>query len=629
MAKKIEVKDIPWVFDTPVFDHTIVQSENDLSTFYESIDRADKIAFDFETTGLHFAVDEPVGMGIADARHAWYFPEEFLVEISPWIQNKMKDPKILWIGHNIIFDMHFADRFQQAIPTTLFDTMVAKWLIDEECEQGLKDAVHRDLKYTGNFPEFSDLLKYTKALTGVSKMDDVDIRKIPLDKMGVYGAFDARATYDYYTLLLDDLKEADMLDQMFNIEMPFVHVLYGMEKTGIAVDLEFAQQLNDQYSGDIIKLNEQWDVETKKLMGEPVNYKSPLQLRELLYGALKLKTNRKTKSGEKSTDALTLIQLKGQDKSGLVSLLTKIKEYDTIMSTFINQLINNTVDGRMYAHFNHTGTVTGRLSSSGVKQKKSDKAFQLQNIPMRTELGKQVRRAFIASSNMRLLVSDYSQIELRIAAHVSGDWAYRRAFLWGADPHQLTANMLGIDRAFAKSYNFAVVYLASARTLCNTIEKASGVRPNLKEVEYLLEEFYDVHPAITEYQDEIIREAKLNGKIALLGGRYKHANMNALNNHNDYIRSREERRLVNGSIQGPAGNIMKLAMLRLAEIMGEYGAKMILQVHDEVGFEGDADGLLQFKPIVKEIMESIGVDLNLSVPLIADPAIGRSWLEAK
>lgn len=440
-------------FEIPQFPHTIITDREQVAEEVAKIDPDDTLSFDFESTGLDYMTNEPAGISVGDRRHAWYFHGTGVLEqITPWLEDNMYRIDRPWAGHNIKFDMHLLHKLGVRLNMPV-DTQVAQWLINENYSLKLKDLARTRLGIQEKLASFSDLQIYTKKLVDKKRKDDVSIWEIPIDILGPYAALDARLTYDLWKLLEVDLKADEQWEHFFAKQMPFTHVLMQMELNGVMVDQDAAQALNDEYGGVVEELYEQWDERTAQLMGDPVNPRSPVQLRELLFDTMNLKSNVTTKTGLLSTNHLVLTRLNRQDSSGLVATLLEIRKYEKLVNTYLTTLLTKTHDGRIHTNYNQTGTVTGRLSSSGT--------LNLQNIPARGEKGKRMRRLFIAPEGYFLVGIDYSQIELRLLTHFSRDKTLLRAYLLGQDIHQITADRIGIPRYAGKTVNFGCVPLTT------------------------------------------------------------------------------------------------------------------------------------------------------------------------
>lgn len=614
----MDVRGIDWEFGFPEFPYTVYEEGDDITPFLESFGNGVRYGFDVETTGLSYATDRIAGLSLATENNAWYFHGDWAVrKILPWLEAKMHDGKTLFIAHNFKFDAHFLAHFNIR-PKRIYDTMIAQYLLAEEDVLKLKELARIYLGVTENIPDFSDLQKLGKQLTGKRRMDEVSIYDIPIEVLGVYGALDSRLAFDFAPITEHGLRAEGLWDYYLEEEVPFIYVLMDMEKNGARIDKHRAQELKDEFQSDLDKYYEEWE----KKVGD-VNPRSPLQLRELLYEKLKLGATRLTKKTKKpSTDHLALQRLSFKDKTGTVELLLKIREHEKLINTYLIPFLTRTHNERIYTDFNRTGTVTGRLSSSG--------DINLQNIPIHSDLGAKVRSCFIPDEGHKLIGADYSQVELRLLTHFCRDKTLVRAYLWGVDIHQLTADRIGVPRFTGKTLNFLTIYGGGPNAFGDSIEKLGKPRPSTREASRLIAEYNRLYPAIERFRRQVINEAKMYGYITTIIGRHRHANLDLLDTPNEYVRSREERKLFNTKIQGSAGDVINYAMKDLAfNFLPEYGAKMLLQVHDELLFSVPEETADSFLPIAKAQMENVREVFNISIPIIAEPKMADTWVEAK
>jgi DNA polymerase-1 len=604
-------------FSIPDFPHTIITDPDKVSEqFIQKVGRQPLLSFDFETTGLHFKKHKAAGIAIANQEHAWYIHDKAMHQLTPWLKDNFVDSNITWAAHNSIFDMHFLKNDFNVLPASLVDTQLAQWMLNEEDSLALKEVSKFKLGITENLPSFRDLQKHAKELRDIKKIDDVSIFDIPVEMLGIYAAFDGRLTFDLWNKLEGEL-EAEGLREVYDENIiPFTYVLLDMEDRGAYIDRDRVIELKDQYEEIADDLLTKW----KKKVGD-VNPNSPQQLRELLYTQMNLRTSRKTKKTKlPSTDSLALLRLKRNDKTGIVSLLIEYKEYNKLISTYLTPLLNKTIDNYIYTNFKQTGTVTGRLSSSG--------DINLQNIPSRTEIGKEIRSCFIAPPGRSLLVTDYSQIELRILAHYTRDENLVRVFYWGEDPHQLTANKMGVPRYVGKTLNFGIIYGAQARTIADQIEKIPKPRPKESVARKWLLDFEKIiYPSIPKWKKTVINTAIQQGYITTIGDRHRH--VTNLDHYDEYTRGRAERQTINSLIQGSAGDFINQSMLSSSNTAKELDIWYHIQVHDELVTTCPTELLDEASRFMQTSMESMREVFNLSVPILAQPATGANWMECK
>jgi len=615
----MDIQGVEFPYELPEFPHTVVANPEDVPAILESHGNGTRYAFDAETTGLHYITDKLAGLSLATKEHAWYFHGDWVVNaVLPWFEEKMNNPEITWIAHNAKFDMHFLAR-HGIRPKKIYDTEIAQYLLEEEQSLKLKDLGKLKLGIQENLPpDFKALLHLAKRLKGAKRLDQVNIYDVPLEVLGPYGALDSRMTFDLAPITEQGLRDEGLWQYYQEQEIPFIYTILDMERRGVLVDREWVAELETKFKA----LTEEYEAEWVSKVGD-VNPRSPQQIIELLYNKLGLKTDRRTDSGNPSTDALTLKRLVPTDKTGTVELLLKYREVSKLESTYIVPLRDRLHNGRIYTNFNRTGTVTGRLSSSG--------DINLQNIPLHTELGAQVRKAFIAEPGHLLMDVDYSQIELRILAHFCRDESLVRAFYWGADPHQLTANRMGVPRYVGKTLNFLIIYGGGPIVLGDQLEKIGKPRPTVPVARRWLQEYNRIYPAITPFKEQVMREAKQYGYVTTIGGRHRHADLEALLAWDIQTSGREERQLFNTKIQGSAGDVINYAMvdIGLNERLASLGVETLLQVHDELVFTVPEENVEEGKLAVKAHMEAVEETFNISVPILAEPAAARNWVEAK
>ncbi|MBQ9833345.1 MAG: DNA polymerase I [Clostridia bacterium] len=413
--------------------------------------------------------------------------------------------------------------------------------------------------------------------------------------------------------MMSELKEKELEKLYYEIELPLSNVLFDMEKTGFAVDTDVLLALSEVFKQRIGELEDG----IYMLAGEKFNIQSTKQLADILFNKLGLPPVKKTKSGF-STDSEVLEKL--EDKSPIISLITEYRTLTKLVSTFVDGLINTARKGRIHTSFNQNVAATGRISSTEPN---------LQNIPVRTALGREIRKAFVASDGNLLVGADYSQIELRLLAHISGDETMRNAFRNDTDIHTVTASeVFGVDqsevtseqRSAAKAVNFGIVYGISDFGLAKNI----GV--SRKEAKEYIEKYLTRYPLVHKYMQDSAIKGKENGYVTTLMGRRRE--LPEINSSNFNTRSFGERVAMNMPIQGSAADIIKLAMVRVHKALGDASlkAKLILQIHDELIIDTPPDEVEQVKSLLTDIMQNV---MELSVPLVAEAKVGKSWFETK
>lgn len=615
-----------------------VQDEAALSAMVTELNKAKVIAFDTETTSIDQMSADLVGISLAvDGKKGYYIPvghtvansdgqmEMFaqpvgdqlpLKKVIDAIRPALTNPNIGKVAHNAIYDVIVLQRYGIDVAPITFDTMLAEWVADPISKfLGLKGLVHQrlDIRMT----EISELLGTGK------KQKTMDV--IEIEKAAPYAAADAVMTYRLIEPLRDELQQTNLHALFANMEIPLVPVVASMQYKGVTLDSDFLGEMSVELGKQLHTL-EQEIYANSGGYGE-FNINSPKQLNEVLFESLNLPVEGLSKTSHGySTNAVTLDILK--DKHPIVNMIIDYRELSKLKSTYVDALpgLVNKKTGRVHTSYNQTGSATGRFSSSNPN---------LQNIPIRTELGREVRRAFIAPDGYCLLAVDYSQIELRVMAHISQDATLIDAFKQGLDIHQATAATVnGIDpsdvtyeqRSFAKRVNFGLMYGMGAFRLARDSELT------LAEAERFIKTYFERMPGVERYIEDTKEFAWDNGYTETLYGRKRKFLALQKDDEGNRIRSRhaaaEERAAINMPIQGTAADILKQAMLNLyARLNNEtVDASMILQVHDELVLEVKEDQLERVKSIVVETMEDAFPDGKpLLVPLKANASYGTNW----
>lgn len=596
------------------------------------------VSWDLETTGFEYKTDKIHGISIANSEQSFYFTERATNPNLDTLKEVFLNSKYL-PAHNAIFDLHFIRNFWGFVPPEekVVDTMIMSWLLNENRKHKLKELAKTVLKLKGVFPEFGDLQMATKKVLKIRKKDDVSIFDIPLLTLGKYAARDARLTFDLLTVLFHDLEKEGFKDYYFDVEQPFMWVLWEMEENGVFVDRKKSRKMMDELSGELSSLKQTWDEKTGG-----VNYNSSPQLIDLLYTAkskgglgFSAANAKKTKSGKApSTDKLMLLRLRTRDKTQTIQTLIDIRARDTLVNTYLSNILAKTSDGYpwIHANFNRIGTVTGRLSSSG--------GLNLQNQPARGELGGQLRYVFVApepsflpnglaqySEKWGVIVVDYSQLELRLLAHFSREPKLVQVFLDGGDPHQMTADLIGVSRYIGKTINFAWAYGTGPITLSNTIEEDGNPRPSMGQAKKWLHDFDLAYPTLVRWKKRVIQKASQLGYVRTIAKRRRR--LPGINSREWKLKGRAQRQAVNSIIQGSAADVIGLAMINLRGWIHYYEGLLAVQVHDEVVIYSRESAAPQLSKRVQFEMEDVGRVMNLRVPLVAEPGIGDSWAEAK
>ena len=586
------------------------EKQEELARFLEG---QDFFAFDTETDGIDPLRAGLVGMSFAvKEKEAWYVPisadrheaTRQVARFAPALENE----KIEKIGQNIKFDLLVLRNYGVKVTGPLFDTMIAHYLINPELRHGMDYLAETYLNYKTIAIE---------ELIGPKGKKQRTMRDVPVEQVAEYAAEDADITLRLKNHFAPQLKKEQVEQLFFDIEMPLIYVLAEMEHTGVTLDTAALKQSSETLTASMKALEQ----EVYELAGKEFNINSTKQVGEVLFDHLKLDDKaKKTKTGGYSTSEEVLEKLRS--KHPIIGKLLEYRSLKKLLSTYIDALpeLIHPETGKIHTSFNQAVTSTGRLSSTNPN---------LQNIPVRDELGREIRKAFTADNEECLFFSaDYSQIELRIMAHLSGDEHMIEAFRSGADIHAATAaKIYGLPveevssdmRRKAKTANFGIIYGISVFGLA---ERLSIPRAESKE---LIEGYFRTYPGIRAYMDQSIQVAKEKGYVETLFKRKRF--LPDINSHNAVVRGYAERNAINAPIQGSAADIIKLAMVRIHQRFEQeqLRSKMILQVHDELNFNVWRDELEQVKQIVLEEMEQV---IPMQVPLIADCGEGKNWLEA-
>ncbi|NNL01973.1 MAG: DNA polymerase I, partial [Eudoraea sp.] len=566
-----------------------------------------------ETTSLNSLVAELVGIAFSwEAHKGFYIPfpegrenaQKLIEQLRPFFEAE----HIEKIGQNLKYEIKVLHKYNLTVKGELFDTMLAHYLINPDMRHNMDVLSETYLNYTP--------ISITE-LIGKKGKNQLSMRDVSLDKQTEYAVEDADITFQLAKLFAKELSEAKTEELFRNIEIPLLSVLADMELEGINLDKEFLHSLSKDLDEDIKNL----EVKIYKEAGEEFNIASPKQLGEILFNKLKLVDKpKKTKTGQYSTSEDVLSSLsKGHD---IIKDVLNYRGLAKLKSTYIDALPEQVEKstGRVHTDYMQTVAATGRLSSNNPN---------LQNIPIRTERGRQVRKAFIPrDDNYILLAADYSQIELRIIASLSKETTMIEAFKNGEDIHASTASKVfnvpleevtRDQRSNAKTVNFGIIYGVSAFGLSNQTDLS---RTEAKE---LIDTYYKTYPKLRNYISDQIDFAREHGYVQTVLGRRRY--LKDINGSNAIVRGAAERNAVNAPIQGSAADIIKIAMInihkKLAE--GKYKSKMLLQVHDELVFDIYKQELEDLKVIIKTEMENA---YELLVPLDVELGIGENWLEA-
>ena len=593
--------------------HTILD-QMDWDSLLQRLQTAQRFAFDTETTSLDYRVAEIVGFSVAfDAKNAYYVPlahdyegapkqlnrDQILAQIKPILENNAVEK----IGHHLKYDAHVLENHGIHLQGWYFDTMLASYVLNSVATRhGMDDVARLYLSHlTTSYEQIAG--KGVKQKT---------FNQIEIETAAHYAAEDAHVTYRLYEVLSAKLqKHPELVNILHNIEMPVARVLTCMEENGIQLDLEFLDQLGVDFARTMQDLENQ----IVELAGENFNVSSPKQVGEILFDKLGLKGGKKTATGQYSTSESVLEKI----EHPISSLILDYRGLSKLKSTYTDGLLKqaNNDTHRVHTSYHQALTATGRLSSTDPN---------LQNIPIRTEIGRQIRKAFIAPEGRVLLAADYSQIELRLMAHFSQDDALLDAFNHGQDVHRRTAaEVLGIaledvtsdQRRQAKAVNFGLLYGMSEFGL---IRQLGFTR---EESQNYIKQYFQRYPGIYEYMQRTRQVALEQGFVETILGRRLYTPDIAARNM--MIRKAAERAAINAPLQGSAADIIKMAMIEVDKMLPQAQAKMLLQVHDELVFEVDRDAADELAPKLAEVMQSV---VEISVPLVVEVGQGNNWDEA-
>ncbi|MGB4446004.1 MAG: DNA polymerase I [Dysgonamonadaceae bacterium] len=592
--------------------YRMVKEEKKLIELCNKICSQKSVCFDTETTGVNPLLSELVGLSFAYKEgEAYYVPidddREKAQQKVDIFRPFFEDEKIEKVGQNIKYDILELRNYDIQVKGKLFDTMIAHYLINPEIPHGMDYMAKMYLNYT---------TIHIDELIGPKGKNQKNMRDIDQETVCKYAAEDADITLKLKNILEKELRE-NKLEQLFNeIESPLIYVLADMEWTGVRLDLEALEQLAEEYRKEMNQIEK----EIIEMAGIEFNINSPKQIGEILFDKMKIIDNpKKTKTGQYSTSENELEKLRS--KHPIIEKILEQRSLKKLLSTYIEafpQLINPKT-GKIHTSFNQTATATGRLSSSNPN---------LQNIPIRDERGKEIRKVFIPDEGCTFLSADYSQIELRIMAHLSKDKNMIEAFNKGQDIHAATASKIfkipleevtPDMRRKAKTANFGIIYGITPYGLSQRL----GI--SRSDAKKLIEEYFTTFSGVKRYMDESIAKAREQGYVETIFGRKRF--LPDINSQNAVVRGYAERNAINTPIQGSAADIIKVAMNKIYKRLsdGEYKSKMILQVHDELDFNVHMNELDEVKNIVVYEMENA---YPLVVPLKTDCNHGANWLEA-
>ncbi len=595
-----------------------VESWDELTDLISKLKEAGEFAIDTETSSISAVDTNLVGISISKAKQeAVYIPVGHtgleskknleIKKVLPSLKPILEDQKIKKIGQNAKFDVMVFKQSGIEVKGISFDPMIASYLLNPSIRQHNLDNLA--LKYLDHkMIPIEDLIGSGKKQKSFAE--------VPIDKATIYSCEDADFTYRLKEILYPKLKELELEKLFYEVEIPLIYVLAEMELAGVSIDLKILKEVSKYLEKEIDKYTK----EIFEMAGQKFNLNSPQQLAKVLFEDLKLKPIRRTtKKTHQSTDIQVLEEL--AKIHPLPKALLEYRQLAKLKSTYVDALpeLINKKTGRIHTSFNQTVAATGRLSSSDPN---------LQNIPIRTEIGQKIRKGFVPGSKEFLLVSaDYSQIELRILAHFSEDLTMIESFLNDEDIHTRTAsevfgvspeNVTSEQRRQAKIANFSVIYGVSAYGLSQQTDMT------VEEADMFIKIYFKRYPKVAEYIDNIIEKAKKDGYVTTMLGRRRY--IPEINSENRQVREFAERIALNTPIQGTAADLIKIVMIKIYEEMQKENcrSKMILQVHDELVFEAYKKELDWLKKMLKDKMEN---SLKLKVPIKVEIGVGENWLD--
>jgi len=596
-------------------DYKLIETKDKRQTFIREMMKQKVVCFDTETTSVDANNAELVGMSFSwKEDEAYYVPLPEKTAATKFILKDFEaffiSDKITKVGHNLKYDITVLHWHGTDVKGPMFDTMLAHYLLQPDMKHNMDELAETYLNYRPISIE---------TLIGKKGKNQKSMRDIPVEEVAPYASEDADITLRLYELFNKEIGESKGLKKLFyDIEMPLMPVLARMESKGVNIDKDALQEISGELENEASELE-------KKIYehaGESFNISSPKQLGVILFEKLEIDDKpKKTKSGQYSTNEETLTKL--ADRHEIVECILEYRQVVKLKSTYVDALplLINEKDHRIHTTYMQAVAATGRLSSQNPN---------LQNIPIRTERGRKVRKAFIPSSeDFTILAADYSQIELRLIAELSGDEGMLSAFKKGEDIHAATAaKVFDVKadevsremRSKAKVVNFGIIYGISAFGLSQRINVSRS------EASELIKNYFKKYPGIKEYMDKSIEFAREHGYVETIMKRRRY--LKDINSGNATVRGFAERNAINAPIQGSAADMIKIAMIKVDKVFSEkeYKSSMILQVHDELVFDAHKDEVEEIRPIIEKEMQNAIPELG--VPIKVDMDTGINWLEA-
>jgi len=592
----------------------LIEGDEAIDKLITTLSKAKRISFDTETTGIDPTVAEMVGLAFSIKKgEAYYVPTPKDQDEAKRICLKFKDllesDKIEKIGQNVKYDVIMLKQYGIEVSGPFFDTMIAHYLVEPDLRHKLDYLTEAYLSYK---------MEPIENLIGKRGKNQLSMRNIDIARVTEYAGEDADLTLQLVPTLEKMLKENKLVDLNKEVELPLINVLRDIEFEGMKINVEFLQNYSKVIGKEIEKIKKK----IYKDAGVEFNIASPKQVGEVLFDKLKIPYRwRKTSTGQYSTDVEKLTELAQNHQ--IVDDILDYRKFAKLKSTYVDALplMVNPATGHVHSSFNQARAATGRLSSENPN---------LQNIPIRHEEGREIRKAFIPrSDDYILLAADYSQIELRLIAEISKDESMMDAFIKGLDIHTATAakvynvpleEVSADQRRNAKTVNFSIIYGAGSLNL----SKQLGIKR--AEAKELIDQYFEEYKGLKKYMDEVVAGARENGYVETLKGRRR--TLRDINSRNGLLRSNAERVAINTPIQGTAADMIKLAMIKVHHAIKEKNlkSKMILQVHDELVFDAYKPELEELKVLVEENMKNALP--GLKVPIVVGMGTGNNWLEA-
>jgi len=598
--------------ETVPHEYLLLATEQEIKDFTRLALKQNEICFDTETTSINALDSELVAIAFS-----WEKGKGYLIHFPGPVQDSMRkleiirpvfeDPSIIKIGQNMKFDIQVLSNYGIEVKGPLFDTMIAHYLLEPDMRHNMNLLSETYLSYSP---------VHIETLIGEKGAGQKNMRSVPVEQIREYAVEDADVTFQLKQVFEPKLEAEGLKDLSAGIEMPLIKVLADMERAGIKLNTDDLKVISAGLRDEIITIEK----EIFSLAGTEFNISSPRQLGDILFLRLKLDDNAKmTKTKQFITNEEILQRLSG--KHPIINKVLEYRGLRKLLSTYLEPLpqMVSKKTGRVHTSFRQAVASTGRLSSDNPN---------LQNIPVRDERGREIRKAFVPEEGNIFLSADYSQIELRLMAHLSKDKGMIGDFLSGSDIHAATASKIfGVDikdvtremRSRAKTANFGIIYGISSYGLSERLTIGR------KEAKELIDGYFSSYPGVKSYMDESIRRAREKGYVTTMFGRRRY--LRDIHSRNQVVRGNAERNAINAPIQGSAADIIKIAMVRIHDRLtgGKFRSRMILQVHDELIFEVVPDELDLLKDIV--INEMTGA-ARLDIPLKVDWGTGKNWLEA-